>query len=180
MTEPELVRRCQKRDPKAQHALYDAFADRLYRIAYRYVKHQLETEDVVMRSLVKVFEHMVSFTYKGDGSLEAWMRKIVINEALMSLRRAHNFNLTESLEPESNFHDLDAFREIEAEYLYQLITELPDGYRTVFNLFVVEGFEHKEIAAMLGVSENTSRSQLFKAKELLKRKIKKEGLKYGT
>jgi RNA polymerase sigma-70 factor (ECF subfamily) len=98
----------------------------------------------------------------------------------MWLRKRHNFHLTESLEPDLPAEDLWALKDLEAEYLYQLVLSLPEGYRTVFNLFVIEGYDHREIAALLDITEGTSRSQLYKARELLKRKIKLEGLHYGT
>jgi RNA polymerase sigma-70 factor (ECF subfamily) len=108
------------------------------------------------------------------------MRKIVVNESLMWLRRSHNFNLTESLEASLPEPDLNAFSEQEAEDIYYFITQLPTGYRTVFNLSVIEGFNHAEIAGMLQISENTSRSQLFKAKTMLKKMLIQEGYHYGT
>ena len=171
---------CQQGEPKAQHTLYDRFGDKVFRLAYRYTRQQEDSEDIVMMSFVKIFQKIHGFQYQGAGSLEAWVVKIVVNESLMWLRKKHNFNLTESLEEDLQTPDLHAFKELEAEYLYQLIVELPTGYRTVFNLYVIEGYDHREIATMLNISENTSRSQLFKAKELLKKKIQQEGKQYGT
>lgn len=180
MDEAELVRKCKKNDQPAQRQVFDCFADRLYRLAFRYLKNQAEAEDVVMVSFTKIFKNIDSFSDKGTGSFEAWMRRIVINEALMCLRRANNLNLTESLDTANPQHHHESFQDIDGEHLYDLILELPAGYRTVFNLFAIEGFEHTEIASMLGISEGTSRSQLFKARQLLKRKIMKEGFQYGT
>jgi RNA polymerase sigma factor (sigma-70 family) len=180
LKEPDLVTRCQKGQAKAQQFLYDAFSDRVFRVASRYIKIQEDSEDVVMMAFVKIFQNINSFHYQGKGSLEAWIRQIAVNEALMWLRKRHNFNLTESLEPELHPPDLTAFKDIDAEYLFQLIVDLPTGYRTVFNLYVVEGYDHREIAGILNITENTSRSQLYKAKELLKKKIQQEGRQYGT
>jgi RNA polymerase sigma factor (sigma-70 family) len=180
LKEPELVRHCQKGKASAQQELYERFADKLYRLAYRYSKQETDAEDIVIIAFQKIFKHLKTFVYQGDGSLEAWMRKIVVNEALMWLRKSYNFHLTETLEPDLPVPDLEAFREVESEYLYQLIIELPIGYRTVFNLFVIEGYDHREIGELLNISEATSRSQLFKAKALLKKKITQEGLHYGT
>jgi RNA polymerase sigma factor (sigma-70 family) len=180
VNEEELVRRCKRGDLKSQQRLYDLYSDRFFRLAFRYVKNQAEAEDVVMMTFVKIFTSMKKFTWRDVGSLEAWMRKILINEALMALRKKHNFYLTETLDIENPAHDAEIFEQTDTDYLYQLILELPDGYRTVFNLFAIEGYDHSEIADLLNITESTSRSQLFKARQLLIRKINQEGIHYGT
>lgn len=180
MTEAELVRKCQKGNKQAQYALFETYADRFYRLMLRYVRAQQDAEDLIMVAFVKVFGHIGEFVLKDYGGLEAWIRKIMVNEALMFLRKRHNLNLTESLDALNPDHDQAAWQQVEPEDLYNMIVNLPPGYRTVFNLFVIEGYDHGEIAGMLGISENTSRSQLFKAKQLLKRKIEQEGMQYGT
>jgi len=180
VNEAALVRQCIKGDVKSQQALFDRFADRFYRLALRYVKDASEAEDVVMLTFVKIFESLKKFHYQEPKSFESWMYRIVVNEALMALRRKHNFHLTETLDVENPEHEVETFQDRDGAYLYQLILELPDGYRTVFNLAAIEGFDHREIAEMLGISEGTSRSQLYKAKQLLKRKINQEGFHYGT
>lgn len=176
----ELIRRCRKGDTKSQKQLFDIFADRFFRLALRYMKDASEAEDVVMQAFVKIFNGLKTFLYQEPKSFESWMYKILVNEALMALRRRHNFFLTETLDAENPEHETETFQETDASYLYQLILELPDGYRTVFNLFAIEGYDHREIAVLLGITESTSRSQLFKAKQLLKRKINREGIHYGT
>lgn len=179
--ESELVRLCQKGNPQAQRALFDAYSDRFYRIALRYVRIQADAQDVVMMAFVKVFKNIKSFTLRNEsGSSEAWIRKIVINEALMWLRKRNNFNLMETVDGDNPDHGVGGFNEVDAEYLYQLIVELPAGYRTVFNLHAIEGYDHQEIAEMLGIAESTSRSQLFKAKQILKRRIEQEDIEYGV
>jgi RNA polymerase sigma factor (sigma-70 family) len=180
VNEAELVRRCKKGEMKSQKQLFDLFSDRFFRLAFRYLKDSSEAEDAVMVAFVKIFGNLEKFIFRDKGGLEAWMRKILVNEALMSLRRRHNFHLTETLDPENPQHDVEVFQETDAAHFYQLILELPDGYRTVFNLHHIEGYDHREIAALLGITESTSRSQLFKAKQLLKRKINQEGFHYGT
>lgn len=180
MTEEDLVKKCKQGNGKAQEQLYKHYATRLYRLAYRYIRSDADTEDVLMTAFTKIFRGLNNFIYHGAGSTEGWMRRIVVNESLMWLRRRHNFNLTESLDVSLPEPDLHAFSEQEAEDVYQLITQLPTGYRTVFNLFVIEGYNHAEIAAMLDISESTSRSQLFKAKALLKKILTQEGYHYGT
>jgi RNA polymerase sigma factor (sigma-70 family) len=180
LKEADLVKRCKQNDRRAQEQLYALYADRLYRLAYRYIKSDEEAEDVLMTAFTKIFNGIGNFIYQGEGCTEGWMRKIVVNESLMWLRRSHNFNLTESLEASLPEPDLNAFSEQEAEDIYYFITQLPTGYRTVFNLSVIEGFNHAEIAGMLQISENTSRSQLFKAKTMLKKMLIQEGYHYGT
>ena len=180
MTEAELVRKCQKGNKHAQQLLFETYADRFYRLMFRYVRNQEDAEDLIMVAFVKIFKNIEGFVLNDHGGLEAWMRKIMVNEALMLLRKKHNLNLTESLNLLDPDHDLPAWQQLEPEDLYNMIVDLPPGYRTVFNLFVVEGYGHVEIAGMLGISENTSRSQLFKAKQLLKKKIEREGMQYGT
>jgi RNA polymerase sigma factor (sigma-70 family) len=180
LEEAKLIHQCRTGDKKAQNKLYYTFADRLFRVATRYVKDEAEAEDIVIVAFTKIFRNIGDFEYRNEGSLLAWMRKIIVNESLMTLRKQHNFNLTETLDEEMPTPDLSSFQELEAEYIYQLIVDLPPGYRTVFNLYVVEGYNHREIGQLLSISENTSRSQLLKAKSLLKKKIEKGGYRYGT
>ena len=180
MEETELIKRCQKADPKAQELLYARFSDKMFRVGYRYLKSEVETEDVIIVAFGKVFTSIKSFTYQGPGSLDAWLQKIVVNESLMGLRRKHNFHLTESIDESLPEADLKQFSESGADDIYKMITQLPTGYRTVFNLNAVEGYSHEEIATLLGISEGTSRSQLFKAKALLKKMLTREGFHYGT
>ena len=180
MNEAELVRGCIKRAENAQRELYERFADQLFRVAFRYVRDQTEAEDVTIISFTKIFNSISKFENRHEGSLISWMRKIVVNEALMVLRKRHNFNLVETIDHDLIVPDLSAFQNLDAEYIYTLLLELPPGYRTVFNLYVVEGYDHQEIGEMLGISASTSRTQLFKAKSLLKKKIEKGSSLYGT
>lgn len=180
MIEAELISLCSRGDLKSQKRLFDFFSDRFFRLAVRYVKDLAEAEDVVMLAFVKIFDNLKNVSYRDSKSFESWMYKIVVNEALMALRRRHNFYLTETLDVENPEHESEFFQDTDGSYLYQLILELPDGYRTVFNLYSIEGYDHREIAASLGITESTSRSQLFKAKQILKRKINQEGFHYGT
>lgn len=180
MNKADIIKGCQKGRREAQEALYGAYADRLFRLSCRYIKVQADAEDVMIHAFNKIFEHVASFRYEGDRELEAWMKRIVVNEALMWLRRRHNFNMMESIDETHDAVDLSAVSDLEAEDILKFIMQLPTGYRTVFNLSVVEGYHHDEIAAMLNISESTSRSQLFKAKELLRTLLTKEGFHYGT
>lgn len=180
MTESELIRLCQQASPRGQQELFDRWADSLYRVALRYVKTDVDAEDIVMISFTKAFRHITSFRPQGEGSLHAWLRKIVVNESLGWLRRRHNFNMVESLDDTLPVPDLNEVCHLPAEDILRLVMELPAGYRTVFNLHVVEGYSHQEIAEQLGISESTARTQLFKAKAQLKKMLIREGFQYGT
>ena len=180
MDETEIVKGCAKGSENARRHLYERFSDQLYRIALRYVRDQNEAEDITLISFTKIFDRISKFENRHEGSLVAWMRKIVVNEALMVLRKRHNFNLVETIDHNLDVPDLSALQDVEADYIYALLLDLPLGYRTVFNLYVIEGYDHQEIGEMLGVSANTSRTQLFKAKSVLKKKIEKGNSLYGT
>jgi RNA polymerase sigma factor (sigma-70 family) len=180
LTDNDLIKCCQQGDPKAQEQLYGRLADRMYRVCLRYIKSQVDAEDVLISAFTKVFKNIKTFSNKGQGSLEGWVRKIVINESLMWLRRRHNFNLTECLDDALPDPDLTQFSALDAEDINKMISELPMGYRTVFNLNVIEGFSHQEVAGMLSITESTSRTQLFKAKAILRKMLTREGYQYGT
>ncbi len=180
MEEQELITRCKKSDRLAQELLYTRYADRLFRTAFRYCKDQVEAEDVLIVAMNKIFSSVGNFQSQGQGSLEAWMKRIVVNEALMALRKRHNFNLTETLNENTPEPDIASLAESGGEDILKALSKLPTGYRTVFNLNAVEGYSHEEIAEMLKIQVGTSRSQLFKAKELLKTMLSREGVYYGT
>lgn len=139
---------------------------------YRYLKSKEDAEEIVSDGFIKVFQNLNSFVYKDLKSFEAWIRRIMINECLMFLRKKkiifQDENTALHVESESKTdHNL------EAEELYDLILSLPSGYRTIFNLYTIEGYSHKEIAKMLNISEGTSRSQLTKARMALKEMVNK-------
>lgn len=180
MQEKELISRCQKSDHQAQEALFNRFADRMYRLSFRYIESQADAEDIMMVAFSKIFRQISKFTWMGEGSLEGWIRKIVVNESLMWLRRQHNFLMSESIDLSLPEPDLSQLSRLEAEDILAMVALLPTGYRTVFNLYTIEGFTHKEIGSMLEINESTSRSQLFKAKVLLQKMLTQEGLQYGT
>ena len=139
-----------------------------------------DAKDCVVMAFTKILQSIAAFQNKGPGSLEGWMRRIVINEALMCLRRNHNLNLTESIEPGVTECDVTELSDLESGEILRMISTLPVGYRTTFNLAVIEGYSHSEISKLLGISESTSRSQLFKAKSLLKKMLIQGGYRYGT
>jgi RNA polymerase sigma-70 factor (ECF subfamily) len=180
LSEQELVRGCQQSKPHAQELVYSRYADYLFRVGYRYLRDVAETEDALIITFTKAFKHISDFHYKGDGSLKGWIKKILINEALMRLRKKYSFNLLERVDDHEVETSLEILTELEAEDIYKTIDQLPEGYRTVFHLHVVEGYSHEEIGQMLSITDSTSRSQLFKAKAHLKKILTREGFHYGT
>jgi len=166
VTEEELIKACQREERRAQKLLYDRFAPRMMGVCRRYVKTAEDAEDVLIEAFFKVLTNIQQF--KGSGSFEGWIRRIVVNEALMFLRKRHNFNMTVEI---SNI-DIKAapkvVDELAAQDILDLLEQLPTGYRTIFNLYVLEGYKHREIAEMLGISINTSKSQLILAKKRLR------------
>jgi len=180
LEESKLVDQCKKGDHRAQKELYLLYSDRMFRLASRYVRNTVDAEDILVMAFTKVYSGIQGFVYRDKGSLEAWIRKVVVNESLMWLRRRHNFNLTETIEDHHFPVALEDFSQLPVDDILQFIAKLPIGYRTVFNLTVIEGFTHSEIAAMLEITESTSRTQLFKAKTLLKQMLALEGFHYGT
>ncbi|HMG88524.1 MAG TPA: sigma-70 family RNA polymerase sigma factor [Chryseolinea sp.] len=166
--EDELIKGCLRREPSAQKLLYDSFSSKMYALCYRYVKNSMEAEDILVTAFVKVFDKIQQF--KSEGSFEGWIRKIVVNEALTFLRRNRSMYLETDLEQADREPDYNALSDhLEAEDLLKMIQELPTGYRIVFNLYAIDGYSHKEIAEQLGISENTSKSQLSRARTFLQK-----------
>lgn len=180
LEEIELVRRCQAGDPKAQEALVDRYGNQLFRVCFRYVKSREDAEDILITGLNKALAAMEGFQFSGTNSLPAWLRRIMVNESLMWLRRRNSFPVAERNEDYHEEPDISQATHLEADEIYAMVTALPVGYRTIFNLSVIEGYSHDEIAGLLGISAGTSRSQLFKAKEHLKKILTREGYHYGT
>lgn len=165
------IERLRQKDAAAQKEIFEHYGSFLYRIAYRYVRERMLAEDLMVESFLKIFDGIINFRFDNLRSFEAWMRKIVVNEALMLLRKQSSFHLmpeSEAIEVPVDDNILD---KISTEEIYRLIAELPDGYRTVFNLYAIEGYTHKEIAEQLQISEGTSKSQLNHARKLLQKKI---------
>jgi RNA polymerase sigma factor (sigma-70 family) len=175
----DFIKKCSKQDRKSQKQLFEQLYAPMYRVCLRYINQQADAEDCLMRGFMKVFQNLEKFRYEGEHSLFAWVQRIMINESLMFLRQRHNFVL--SMEEKHNTVSLpeDVYHQLGAEDLYNIILQLPTGYRTVFNLNVVEGYNHSEIAEMLGVTESTSRTQLAKARNKLRILIEQTNLMYG-
>lgn len=166
----QLIHQCIKQDGRAQQALYERFSPKMYAVCLRYVKDADDAQDVLLKAFMKVFEHLRRF--KGKGSFEGWIRRITVNEALMFLRKHKNMQITVDIEQAAST-TADQYDQLEADDLMELVQALPVGYRTVFNLYAIEGYSHPEIAQLLNISEGTSKSQLSRAKEVLRQQITK-------
>lgn len=167
----KLVQGCKNGDPKSQKALFEQFYGLLLGICLRYTEDRDEAKDVLQEGFVKIFNHIPNFEF--TGSFEGWMKRIMINTAIDQYRKNKNEpylqDIDDSPEPGISEEGLENLKE---EDLIKIIQALPEGYRMVFNLYVVEGYNHQEIAEMLNINEGTSKSQLAKAKKMLQQKLK--------
>lgn len=171
MEEKKLISLCSKGNRLAQKALYDEFASVLLGVIRRYIKDIHYAEDVLIESFIKIYTKVGD--YKATGSFEGWMKRIAANEALMFLRKRREY----SFEDDKEIIIPDYTDTVELLYekdLLKLLDELPTGYRTIFNLYVIEGYKHKEIAEILDISINTSKSQLIHAKSRMRELIEKQ------
>lgn len=172
ITEKELVERCLRLDPKAQRMLFDTFSGKLMTICRRYGRTRQEAEDMLQESLIRIYSNLDK--YKSDGSLEGWIRRITVNTSIKVLKKKGNrFNLDDITDYSIDGGMHSELQILEAEDLISIINLLPVGYKSVFNLYEIEGYSHKEIGTMLSISESTSRSQLTKAKKMLRLYISK-------
>lgn len=168
----QLIRSCIDGDRASQKELYDLLAPRMFPVCIRYIGDRVQAEDILQDGFITLFSKLKDF--KGEGSFEGWARRIFVTTALMSLRKKDALKMSE---------DLDTARGMKAETvsqtqnlgykeLMELVMSLPPGFRTVFNMYSIEGYSHKEIGEMLGISETTSRTQLSRARIWLQNKIK--------
>lgn len=172
-TESELIAACQKQERKAQREIYERYSPRMFLVCLRYVSDREKAKDLLQDGFVTVFSKIGS--YNGDGSFEGWMRKVFVNTALMELRKKDVLRDTQDvteLRTNAPFTD-NVLEKIEGKEILNLISQMPSGFKTVFNLSVFDGFSHLEIAKMLGITEGASRSQLSRARVWLQEKILK-------
>ena len=174
MTDEEIVQGCLRSDPSAQKALYGRFARKMMSICMRYANDREQAQDMLQDGFVKVFQKIGM--YRNEGPLGGWIARTMVNTALDHLRRNKPYDHSVDLTDAEHLHQEDAtvLSTMTTDEIMALIQALPPGYRTVFNLFAIEGFPHKEIADMLGISENTSKSQFMKARAYLRRLLPKE------
>ncbi|MBA4852156.1 RNA polymerase sigma factor [Emticicia sp. BO119] len=181
MQELQLIQELQKQNPFVQKRVYDRFVKRMFRLCLRYVKFEADAQELLMNGFLKFFNSVAKIEYRGENTLEPYLKKLMVNECLMFIRqRKMDWVLMEEITDQEPISDFSAYETFDEEVIYQLVLKLPDGYRTVFNLYAIEGFSHKEIAAQLRISENTSKTQLFKARLILQAELTKLGYNYGT
>jgi len=169
-TKESLIIGCQKDNRKAQHEVYDWLAPKMLTICRRYIKDVNEAESIMITGFMKVFDKIGQFS--GEGSFEGWVRRIMVNESLLYIRKNRGMYIEVDIEYADTTPNYSlASENLDAEELLNLINSLPIGYRTVFNMFAIEGYSHKEIAESLAISENTSKSQLSRARRMLQTHI---------
>ena len=174
MTDEELVSGCIAKKPSAQKLLFDRFSRKMMGVCLRYADREEEAEDMLQNGFIRVFEKID--TFRGSGSLEGWVRKIIVNESLTYLRKNKAMKLNVDIEDvkymvPGNSHVGENMNEKD---LLKMIQKLPIGFRTVFNMYAIEGYSHKEIAEQLGISEGTSKSQYSRAKTHLQEMLRSE------
>ncbi len=175
----ELIREARQGSAAAQKCLFYQYADRMLLVCRRYVKSGEDAEERMLDGFYRFFHHLGDFQYQGEAATYAWLKKIMVNECLRFLRKKTAFTIV----AESDAHEMPVQEEVlaslSAAEIFQLVLQLPVGYRTVFNLVAIEGMTHGEVAELLGITESTSRSQLSKAKTLLQKMLTKNQTDYG-
>ena len=172
--ETDWIEGAKRGDRRSQKAIYDLLSAKMFAVCLRYMGDRDAAEDILQDGFVTLFTKLDS--YSGEGSFEGWARKIFVNTALMSLRKKDTLRNSEDVDAAWNVtsDDPSAIQRIGYNDLIRMISSLPPGFRTVFNMYIIEGYSHKEIAEALDISETTSRSQLQRARMLLQNKIKEK------
>ncbi len=172
LTDEELIRGCIREEATCQKELFNRYASRMLGVCQRYARNAADAEDILQDAFIKIFNKIAQFKF--EGSFEGWIRRIMVNTALKkySLRRYEKEVVGYEIN-ENNQSSIDevAYGHISQKEILDLINCLPDGYRLIFNLYVIEGFPHEEIAQMLNIQASTSRSQLVKARNMLQKQI---------
>lgn len=171
LSEQELLEQVRSKNPAAQRRFYDRYAGYLTAVCSRYIPDRAQLKDVLQDAFIQIFNHVDGFEYRGEGSMKAWVTRIVVNHALKALRHSGKLVFVDDM-PDAPEPEDFSVPPIPAAEIQKLIQALPDGYRAVFNLFVFEKKSHKEIAALLGIKEDSSASQFFRARALLAKQIK--------
>ncbi len=169
----KLIQACINEEEAAQKYLYDRYAPKMYFVCLRYARHDSEAQDMLQDGFIKVFDNLKSF--KSKGSFEGWIRRIVVNTSLNYCRKSSFKQEQIGIE---DYQDIvvnpKAISSLGEQELLKIIQQLPDGYRMVFNLYVIEGYSHREIGELLSVTESTSRSQLAKARKWMQHELEKQ------
>lgn len=171
LSEEELVQRCLQNDKQAYEVFYKRFSPKMYGVCMRFAKNQMEADDILQEGFIKVYLNLKSF--RNEGSLEGWIRRTIVNTAINHYKKNTKYQNDTDIENANvvQYQYSSAIDNISVEELLALVHALPVGYRMVFNLNVIEGYTHKEISELLGISENTSKSQLSRARQTLQRKL---------
>jgi RNA polymerase sigma factor (sigma-70 family) len=164
----ELIKQCANNDHKAQKEIYQLFAGKLFSICLNYSKNKQEAQDNFQDGFIVIFDKIGQFNFKG--SFEGWLKRVMINTVLLKYRKKNVLNIVTEDIPDEVIVEVDD-DEISLDFLLNLINELPDRYRLVFNLYALDGYSHKEISEMLQIAEGTSKSNLARARAILKQKI---------
>jgi len=176
MNDRLIIEGCVRHDSRAQKVLYEKYSGLLLGVCMRYAANKAEAEDILQDSFLKIYFRIRDFS--GTGSFVGWMRKVVVNTAIthyhLNLKYRYHVDIEEFVSAESGIagFDEDFYT---ADELFRVLSDLPRGYRMIFNLYAVEGYKHKEIAEMLGIDTNTSKSQYSRAKAVIRDKLEKSG-----
>lgn len=172
MTEEDLIKGCLREDRDAQRELYKRFSGKMMAVCLRYAGNRMEAEDMLQEGFIKVFDNIGKF--KSEGSLEGWVRRIMVNTSINKIR-SQKVRFEELGEENDDFmhHDKSIIDRMSEKDILNLVSQMPSGYRYVFNMYAIEGLSHKEIAANLGIEEASSRSQYAKAKKYLQQQLAK-------
>jgi RNA polymerase sigma factor (sigma-70 family) len=176
MSDPQIIELCAKHHRKAQQELYDKYSRLLLGVCLRYASDKAEAEDILQDSFLKIFYNIQD--YSGSGSFIGWLRKVTVNTAITHYHKNLKYRYSVEIEEYETIETgVISFEEdfYTSDELYRVLNELPTGYRMVFNLYAVEGYKHKEIAEMLGIDTNTSKSQYSRAKAVIRDKLEKLG-----
>jgi RNA polymerase sigma-70 factor (ECF subfamily) len=177
--ETKLIQRAAKQNREAQHVLYELHAPKMLSICRYYIKDVHQAEEVMLNGFFKVFKYLK--TFKNKGSFEGWIRRIMVREAISYLRQKKNIEFAAEDDYLEHDYSNNIKSNIEVAEIQQLIDSLPEGYKMVFVMYAIEGYKHHEIAELLNISQGTSKSQLFKARQMLQKKIKElNNNSYGT
>ena len=181
--ETKLIQRAAKNNREAQHVLYELHSPKMLSVCRYYIKDVHQAEEVMLNGFFKVFKYLKSF--KNNGSFEGWIRRIMIRESISFLRQKKTIEFSAEDESIEYFHEFENTNNIksniEVAEIQRLIDSLPEGYKVVFVMYAIEGYKHQEIAELLAISEGTSKSQLFKARQMLQKKINElNSSSYGT
>lgn len=178
--EKQLIKKAALGTRDAQQRLYDKYAPKMLSVCRQYIKDVQFAEDVMVNGFLKVFANLE--TFKFEGSFEGWIRRIMIRESISYLRKKQFVVYDDEILEKGEYQNVSfSLADMNVDHIQMLIDALPDGYRTVFVMYAIEGYKHQEIGEMLDISESTSKSQLFKARRVLQQKLKEQNsLGYGT